>query len=207
MKKWLLILLLFLPFKVFAYSTSAKSAILMDMDSGRVIYGKDVHYVQSVASISKIMTAIVAIENSDINKEVIVGDEILKAYGSGIYVQIGEKIKLRDLLYGLMLRSGNDAALAISVAVSGDTDKFVNLMNEKAKKLGMKNTTFNNPSGLDEEKGNFSSAYDMALLMSYAMKNEEFRKITGTRDYTVKTNKMFINGIIKINYFQVINIL
>ena len=189
MKKWLLILLLFLPFKVFAYSTSAKSAILMDMDSGRVIYGKDVHYVQSVASISKIMTAIVAIENSDINKEVIVGDEILKAYGSGIYVQIGEKIKLRDLLYGLMLRSGNDAALAISVAVSGDTDKFVNLMNEKAKKLGMKNTTFNNPSGLDEEKGNFSSAYDMALLMSYAMKNEEFRKITGTRDYTVKTNK------------------
>ena len=189
MKKWLLILLLFLPFKVFAYSTSAKSAILMDMDSGRVIYGKDVHYVQSVASISKIMTAIVAIENSDINKEVTIGNEVLKAYGSGIYVQIGEKIKLKDLLYGLMLRSGNDAAIAISVAVSGDTNKFVKLMNEKAKDIGMKNTTFNNPSGLDEEKGNFSSAYDMALLMSYAMKNDDFRKITGTKDYTVKTNK------------------
>ena len=118
-----------------------------------------------------------------------IGDEVLKAYGSGIYVQIGEKIKLEDLLYGLMLRSGNDAALAISVAVAGDTDKFVKMMNEKAKELGMKNTTFNNPSGLDEEKGNFSSAYDMAILMSYAMKNEEFRKITGTKDHTVKTDK------------------
>lgn len=189
MKKILFLLVLFLPFKVFAYGTSAKSAILMDMDSGRIIYGKDVHYVQSVASISKIMTAIVAIENSDVEKEVTIGDEVLKAYGSGIYVQIGEKIKLEDLLYGLMLRSGNDAALAISVAVAGDTDKFVKMMNEKAKELGMKNTTFNNPSGLDEEKGNFSSAYDMALLMSYAMKNKEFRKITGTKDHTVKTNK------------------
>lgn len=189
MKKILFLLVLFLPFKIFAYGTSAKSAILMDMDSGRIIYGKDVHYVQSVASISKIMTAIVAIENSDVEKEVTIGDEVLKAYGSGIYVQISEKIKLEDLLYGLMLRSGNDAALAISVAVAGDTDKFVKMMNEKAKELGMKNTTFNNPSGLDEEKGNFSSAYDMALLMSYAMKNKEFRKITGTKDHTVKTNK------------------
>lgn len=88
----------------------AEEAILMDMDSLRVIYGKDVHYVQSVASISKIMTAIVAIENSDIDKEVVIGNEILKAYGSGIYIQIGERIKLKDLLYGLMLRSGNELA-------------------------------------------------------------------------------------------------
>ena len=189
MKKFFLILLLFLPFKVFGYSTSAKSAILMDMDSGRVIYGKDVHYVQSVASISKIMTAIVAIENADIDREVVIGKEVLKAYGSGVYVQIGEKMKLKDLLYGLMLRSGNDAALAISVNVAKDTESFVKMMNEKAKEIGMKNTTFNNPSGLDEEKGNFSSAYDMALLMSYAMKNEEFRKIVGTKDYSLKTNK------------------
>lgn len=188
-KKLIFLLILFLPFKVLGYETSAKSAILMDMDSGRVIYGKDVHYVQSVASISKIMTAIVAIENSDIEKQVTIGDEILKAYGSGIYIQIGEKIKLKDLLYGLMMRSGNDASIAISVAVAGNTDKFVKMMNDKAKDLGMKNTTFNNPSGLDEEKGNFSSAYDMALLMSYAMKNKTFRKITGTLNYTVKTNK------------------
>ena len=189
MKKIILILFLFLPFKVFAYGTSARSAILMDMDSGRVLYGKDVHYVQSVASISKIMTAVVAIENSDIEKQVTIGNEILKAYGSGVYIQIGEEITIKDLLYGLMLRSGNDAALAISVAVSGSTEKFVELMNKKALEIGMKDTTFNNPSGLDEEKGNFSSAYDMALLMSYAMQNENFRKITGTKDYTLKTNK------------------
>ena len=206
MKKLLLILLLFLPFKVWAYSSSAKAVILMDMDSGRVLYGKNVHYVQSVASISKIMTAIVAIENSDIEKEVIVGDEVLKAYGSGIYIQIGEKLKIKDLLYGLMLRSGNDAALAISVAVAGNTEKFVSLMNEKAKEIGMKNTEFNNPSGLDEEKGNFSSAYDMALLMSYAMKNKEFKKITGQRIIHLKLIRMFINGIIKISYYLVISI-
>lgn len=189
MKKLLFLILVLLPFKVFAYNTSASKAILMDMDSKRIIYGKDIHKVQSVASISKIMTAIVAIENSNINKEVTIGNEILKAYGSGVYIQIGEKLKIKDLLYGLMLRSGNDAALVISVAVSKDVDKFVKLMNEKAQEIGMKNTVFNNPSGLDEEKGNYSTAYDMALLMSYAMKNKEFKKITSTKDYILKTNK------------------
>ncbi len=180
--------ILLLPFKVFAYDTSARSAILMDMDSHRIIYGKDIHRVQSVASISKVMTCIVAIENANINKKVVIGDEILKAYGSGVYIRQGEEIKLEDLLYGLMLRSGNDAALAIATAVSGDVSKFVKLMNDKAKEIGMKNTEFNNPSGLDEEKGNFSNAYDMALLMSYAMKNEKFKKITSTKDHVVKTN-------------------
>lgn len=159
------------------------------MDSHRIIYGKDIHAVQSVASISKVMTGIVAIENSNINKKITVGDEVLKAYGSGIYIKPGEKLRIKDLLYGLMLRSGNDAALAIAVAVAGDVDSFVNLMNKKAKEIGMNDTEFNNPSGLDEEKGNFSSAYDMALLMSYAMKNKNFRKITSTENYTLKTNK------------------
>ena len=99
------------PFRVFAFGSSAKSAILMDMDSGRILYGKDVHYVQSVASISKVMTAICAIENGNINKTITVGDEVLQAYGSGIYVKIGEEMKIKDLLYGLMMRSGNELAL------------------------------------------------------------------------------------------------
>ena len=190
MKKIFLFLFLFIPFDVLAFGTSAKSAILMDMDSHRVLYGKDVHYSQSVASISKIMTAICAIENSDINKTITVGDEVLKAYGSGIYVKIGEKIKIKDLLYGLMMRSGNDAATVIAKNISGDVDKFVLLMNKKAKKIGMKDTIFNNPSGLDEkDDGNISSAYDMALLMSYAMRNKSFRKIVGTKEYSLKTNK------------------
>lgn len=189
MKKIFVLFILLFPFTAEAYGTSAKSAILMDMDSHRIIYGKDIHAVQSVASISKVMTGIVAIENSDINKKITVGDEVLKAYGSGIYIKPGEKLRIKDLLYGLMLRSGNDAALAIAVAVAGDVDSFVNLMNKKAKEIGMNDTEFNNPSGLDEEKGNFSSAYDMALLMSYAMKNKNFRKITSTENYTLKTNK------------------
>lgn len=190
MKKILfLIIILLMPLPVMAFSSNAKGVILMDTDSHRVLYAKNAHYVQSVASISKIMTAIVAIENANVKKTVTVGDEILKAYGSGIYVKQGEKISLEDLLYGLMLRSGNDAALVIAKNVSGSTEKFVEKMNETAKKIGMTDTTFNNPSGLDEQKGNFSSAYDMALLMSYAMQNETFRTITGTKTHTVKTNK------------------
>lgn len=191
MKKviFLTIILLIPVVNVHAFSSSAKGTVLMDTDSKRVLYAENAHYTQSVASISKIMTAIVAIENSNIKKTVTVGDEILKAYGSGIYVQKGEKITLEDLLYGLMLRSGNDAALVIAKNVSGSTEKFVKKMNEKAQKLGMKDTTFNNPSGLDEEKGNFSSAYDMAILMSYAMQNPNFKEITKTKVHTVKTNK------------------
>ncbi len=190
MKKILIILLL-IPINVKAFDTSAKSAILMDMDSNRILYGKNINYTQSVASISKIMTAICVIENTNINKSVIVGEEVLKSYGSGIYVQIGERLKIKDLLYGLMMRSGNDAALVLAKNTSGSVLKFVDMMNEKAKKLGMKNTIFNNPSGLDEKefKGNFSSAYDMALLMSYAMKNKHFRKIVSTKEYNLKTNK------------------
>ncbi|MBR3362725.1 MAG: D-alanyl-D-alanine carboxypeptidase [Bacilli bacterium] len=191
MKKIILLLILLIPFNVNAFSTTAKGTILMDIDSGRVLYAKNPHYAQSVASISKIMTAIIALENADIKKKVTIGNEVLKSYGSGIYIRPKEKIKLEDLIYGLMLRSGNDAALAIAYSVSKNQEEFVKLMNEKAKKLKMTDTTFNNPSGLDEkeEKGNYSSAYDMALLMSYAMKNKEFRKITGTQKHIVKTNK------------------
>ncbi len=134
------------------------------------------------------MTAIVAIESNKLDDIVTIGEEINEAYGSGIYIKIGEEMSLRDLLYGLMLRSGNDSALAIAKYVGGNIDDFVSLMNNKAKEIGMKNTTFNNPSGLDEKKGNMSTANDMALLMSYAIKNEEFKKIVSTKKHTVKTN-------------------
>lgn len=187
MKKILLFLLL-LPVTINAYGTSATSAILMDTDSGRIIYQKDIHNVRSVASISKIMTAIVAIESGKLDEIVIIGDEINLAYGSGIYIKVGEELTLRDLVYGLMLRSGNDAALAIAHFVGGSVDNFVNLMNNQAKQIGMTQTTFNNPSGLDQEKGNYSTAYDMALLTKYAMQNPEFKTIVGTKKYELKTN-------------------
>ena len=159
------------------------------MDSNRILYEKNIHEIRSVASISKIMTAVIAIESGKLDDKVIIGDEINKAYGSGIYIQQGEELTLRDLLYGLMLRSGNDAALAIANYVGGNVDDFVVMMNDKAKKLKMTNTTFNNPSGLDQEKGNYSTAYDMAILTSYAMKLDDYKKITSTKKYKLKTNK------------------
>lgn len=193
LKKYILLFLIVLivPIRGLALSDSARSSILMDIDSNRIIYSKNMNEVRSVASISKIMTAIVAIESNKLDKKVTINESVLKAYGSGIYIQVGEKLTLEDLLYGLMLRSGNDAALAIADYVGGDVKKFVKMMNDKASVIGMKNSVFNNPSGLDEdnEKGNFSTAYDMAILTSYAMQNPTFRKIVGTKKYKLKTNK------------------
>lgn len=183
------ILILFIPINISAIETSATSTILMDMDSKRILYSENIHKTRSVASISKIMTAIVAIENADVDSKVTVGEEISKAYGSGVYIKVGEVLTLKDLLYGLMLRSGNDAALAIANYVGGSVEKFVEMMNETASKIGMKDSVFKNPHGLDQEDGgNISSAYDMAILTAYAMQNETYREIVGTKKYTLKTN-------------------
>ncbi len=161
----------------------------MEQDNLKILFGENIHKVKSVASISKIMTAIIAIESGKIDDTIVIDEEVIKAYGSAIYIQPGEEIKLLDLIYGLMLRSGNDAALAISKYVSGSVDEFVLNMNKKAKRIGMKNTTFHNPSGLDNVVGNYSTAYDMAVLTSYAMKNEIYQKIVKTKKHVVKTNK------------------
>ena len=188
MKKIILLFILLVPIQIQAYSSSATSTVLMDMDSLNVIYSNNMNQVRSVASISKIMTAITAIESANIYDTLTIGNEILDAYGSGIYIKEGEQITLESLLYGLMLRSGNDAALAIAKYVGGDVETFVKMMNEKAQKIGMKDSVFHNPHGLDEDGGNQSTAYDMALLTSYAMKNEVYRKIVSTKNYTLKTD-------------------
>lgn len=190
MKKVIIILFIMLSItNVKAIDISATSAILMDTDNNIIIYQKDIHNVRSVASISKIMTAVLAVESGKMDDEIVVDDVISSAYGSSVYIQKGEELTLRDLVYGLMLRSGNDAALVIAKYIGGNVDHFVEMMNNKASEIGMKNTTFNNPHGLDANKGNYSTAYDMALLTSYAMKLDEYKKITGTKSYTLKTNK------------------
>lgn len=189
MKKIILIVLLLFPVIVKGIDINATSAILMDTDNHRIIYSKNINNSRSVASISKIMTAVLAIESGKLDDEVVINDSIKKAYGSAIYIQVGEKMTLRDLVYGLMLRSGNDAALAIADYVGNDVDNFVSMMNHKAKEIGMKNSTFNNPSGLDEEDGNFSTAYDMAILTSYAMQLNDYKKIVKTKQYKLQTNK------------------
>ena len=187
-KKIIIFLILLFPFKVNALNAS--SVTLMDMDNNRVLYSSNQNDKRLIASISKIMTSIVTLNNSNISDIVTIDESVLKSFGSGIYVEVGEKISLENLLYGLMLRSGNDAAIQIANYVGGSMDGFANLMNETAKSIGMKNTTFINSSGLEENdgSGNMSTSYDMALLMSYAMKNETFRNIVSTKEKTVKTN-------------------
>ena len=162
---------------------SAQAAILMDQDTGRVLYGKDIHKPMRIASITKVMTAILAIESGKLDKTVTVSNNAFGTEGSSLYLKKGEKIKLEDLVYGLLLRSGNDAAVAIAEAVGGSTEGFVYLMNKKAKELGMLDTTFANPHGLDDELHR-STAYDMALLTKYAMKNPTFQKMFSTKFYT-----------------------
>ncbi len=189
MKKFLFFLLLLMPISCYAVSDSSYSSIVMDMNSHRVLYSNNSEEVRSVASISKIMTAVVAIENAKPSDVVTVGEEILSIYGSNIYVSVGEKMTMKDLLYGLLLRSGNDAAVVIANFICDNEEEFVKLMNKKAKEIGMKNTTFINAHGLDDDtSGNLSTAYDMALLSSYANQYDLYREIVGTKKYTTKTD-------------------
>lgn len=168
---------------------AAQEVTVMDLDSGRILYESNAHQKKLIASITKIMTAIVTIENIDLNKELTVGEEILKSYGTNTYIELGEKIKVKDLLYGLILRSGNDAALTLAVNVAKSEEEFVKLMNKKAKEIGMNNTLFENPHGLDEETKNYSTSHDMAILSRYASKNKIYKTISKTKKYSISTNK------------------
>lgn len=184
MRKLLFFIFIFLfPINVFA-----KSYIVMDVDSGRVLESSDSHNKLLIASTTKIMTCIVTLENAQLDKEVTVGDEIDGIDGTNIYITKGEKIKIIDLLYGLMLRSGNDASMVLSYNVFEDYNTFISKMNEYAEKIGMKDTIFHNPHGLDDQSTNKSTAYDLALLGQYAYKNELFRKIISTKKYLTSTN-------------------
>jgi len=191
MKKIILFGLLFFACVniVSASTSSASSYVLMDQTSGRVLASKDMNSSRLIASITKIMTAVLAIESDKVDDVVTVDESVLKVYGSGIYIEVGEEITLKDLLYGLMLRSGNDAAVMIATYVAGSEEEFVNMMNDKAKDLGMKNTIFYNSSGLPTPSGNYSSCYDMALLTKYAMKYDLYKEIVSTEKYKVTTNK------------------
>lgn len=190
MKKIIAIFLVFFLGISNVFALSARNIIAMDLDTNRVLYAKDINDAHLIASITKIMTAIIALELGDLEEEVTANKTILQAYGSAIYVEVGETLKLKDLLYGLMLRSGNDAALMIAEYIGSNVNNFVSLMNSKAAEIGMKNTTFINPHGLEEKdgSGNTSTAYDMALLTSYAIKNESFKEIFGTKNYTCQSS-------------------
>ena len=181
-----LIILLVVPINVNALNLG-KSAILMEEDTKRVLVGKNINKKMLIASTTKIMTAVLAIESGKMNKTIKVTDKVLESYGSNIYLKLDEKMKLEDMVYGLMRQSGNDADLMIADYLGGE-EPFVNKMNKKAKEIGMESTVFSNPHGLDEKTENYSTAYDMALLMRYANSYDEFRKITSCRKHKVVTN-------------------
>lgn len=163
---------------------SAQAAIVMDTESGRILYEKNSEQRLRVASITKIMTAIVAIESGDLSDKVVTSKNAYRVEGSSIYLRLGEKLSLEDMLYGMMLRSGNDAAVAVAEHIGGSLEGFSFLMNQKAEELGMSQTIFNNPHGLDDHEEHYSSARDMAVLTAYAMKNETFAEIVGTKRKT-----------------------
>ncbi|MEI3604697.1 D-alanyl-D-alanine carboxypeptidase family protein [Pseudogracilibacillus sp. SE30717A] len=163
-------------------SVSANNAVLIEASSGRILFEKEAHEKRPIASITKVMTAIIAIEQGNLDDMVKVSKRAVHTEGSSIYLQENEKMSLKDLLYGLMLRSGNDASVAIAEHIGGSVEGFTLLMNEKARYLGMTNTHFANPHGLDED-GHFSSAYDIAILMRNAMENDIFKEISASENY------------------------
>ena len=151
------------PCQTHAVSTSASSAILMDVDSGRVLYEQNADAKMLIASTTKILTALVAIREGDLNDVVTVSREAAYTEGSSMYLKVGEKLTLETLLYGLLLCSGNDAAVAIAEHISGSQEDFAKLMNATAREIGMEHSSFANPNGLDHED-HYSTARDMARL-------------------------------------------
>lgn len=169
-----------LPLSVSAVGTSARSAILLNGETGEVIFESNADEVLPMASTTKIMTALLLCENGDFEREITVTAEMLRVEGSSMGLLAGDKVTLHDLLYGLMLASGNDAANVVAYTLGGTVDGFVKQMNEKAKSLGLKNTSFATPSGLDAE-GHHTTARELALLAKHAMQNEDFAKAASSR--------------------------
>ncbi len=187
------------PTKADALSVSAEFACVIDAQTGRVIYEKNAYAKHSMASTTKIMTALVALENGDLNDVVTVGKNAAGTEGTSLYLKVGDKLTLSELLYGLMLRSGNDAAIAIAEHVSGSVEKFAELMTSRAKNLGAENTSFKNPNGLDEE-GHFTTAYDLAIITREALKNENFAEIVKTKSKSIQNGAQTV-----VNHNKLLN--
>lgn len=186
--------LMIMPVQGEGLNLSGSSFVLMEEESGRILIDKDSQKRMPMASTTKIMTALIGLENGNLNDKVLIDGESATIEGSSIYLQEGELIKLKDLIYGLMLRSGNDAATAIAKHIAGSEDEFVLMMNKRAKEIGTKNTEFANPHGLSQ-KNHYSTAYDLALITREAMKNSDFRDIFNCKTYTAQRDKnsYFIN--------------
>lgn len=167
-----------------ADAISARSAVLIDSSSGRILYEHNAHQHLPMASTTKIMTGLLACESGKLNKMVKTSPFASGTEGSSLWLKIGEKQTLENLTYGLMLKSGNDAAVAIAEYLGGNIDAFSLLMNKRAREIGAVNTSFKNPHGLDSD-GHFTTAFDLALIAREAMKNSKFREIVSTKNYSI----------------------
>ncbi len=168
---------------------NSRAAIVFDRCSKSIVYGKNIDSKRAMASTTKIMTAILALEKGNLSDVVEIGLKAANTGGSRLGLKNKDRITLRDLLYGLMLRSGNDAAVQIAIQIAGSIEDFAKMMNEKAQELGLKNTNFVTPHGLDDQK-HYTTAYELAILTDYALNIKEFAKIVNT-----KTTTISINGI------------
>lgn len=167
------------------YNSTAKGMATISADSGDVIYSKNMHQTMPMASTTKIFTAITVIENvENLDELITIPKQAVGIEGTSLYLEEGEELTVRELLYGLMLRSANDAAVALAIHTSGSVKEFCELMEQTAKKCGALNSSFKNPHGLDED-GHYTTAYDLAVVSAYALKNSTFKEIVSTKRVTM----------------------
>lgn len=188
-------MVLLVPLDTFALVTNAKSAVLYQPDLNRVLYSENMEQKLPMASTTKIATAITVIENCNLDETVTVSEEASLTEGSSIWLEKGERMSVEDLLYGLMLSSGNDAAVALCQHLENKGVNFIELMNNIAKKSGAYNTNFENPNGLDSEN-HYTTAYDLARITAYAMKNDTFRKIVSTKKKSISWENSKYNRVL-----------
>lgn len=166
---------------------NSRAYVIIDRNTNLAILGKNENTKRKMASTTKVMTATVIIENCDLNETIEVSKKAAGTGGSRLGLKTGDKITIRDLLYGLMLKSGNDAAVALAEHCGGSVQGFSELMNKKAAELNLDNTNFETPHGLDSDN-HYTTAYELAILSNYALNNKTFKQIVGTKNYTVTIN-------------------
>ncbi len=174
----------------YGVTSSAKGMCVLDKESKRVLYSKNMDTKLPMASTTKVVTLITVLQNcNDLEEEIQVADESIGVEGTSIYLRKGEIIKVKDLLYGLMLRSGNDSATALAIHVGGSISGFADMMNELANEVGAKNSHFSNPHGLDDPN-HYTTAYDLALITCYALNNPIFKEIVSTKSHVIEETNM-----------------
>ena len=166
---------------------NSRAAIVYDRNSGQILFGKNENEKRKMASTTKILTALIVIENSNLDDIVTISSKAAGTGGSRLGLHTNDKISVRNLLYGLMLCSGNDAAVALAEYVGGSVSDFAVLMNQKCSDLGLQSTHFVTPHGLDNDD-HYTTAYELAVITNYALQNDIFRKLVGTKNYTVTIN-------------------